>query len=77
MSELTPKLGELVLACREASLPAETDSVRIRIALRVCLRDPAWATQPSLVHIPLKRRPLSLRQSFMVLTPQPPRKRPC
>jgi hypothetical protein len=41
MSELSPELEELVLACRGASLPTEADSARILAALRVRLGDAA------------------------------------
>ena len=41
MSELSPELAELVLACKGASLPTEADSERVLAALRVCLGDAA------------------------------------
>ncbi len=41
MSELSPELEELVLACKGAGLPTEADSERILAALRVRLGDAA------------------------------------
>jgi len=42
MSELSPELEELVLACRGASLPTEADSARVFEALRARLGEAAF-----------------------------------
>ncbi|HEY5955435.1 MAG TPA: hypothetical protein VIV60_02730, partial [Polyangiaceae bacterium] len=49
MSQLSPELEELVLACKLAALPTDADSARILGALRVCLGDTVvFGSKPAL-----------------------------